>query len=314
MCGCHLWIFEVGADADERCCAVLNSSERSRAEQYRLGDKARQFRFARSIGRRLLGLYWDCDPSEVSWALTGPPDVKGPEDTIALRASLSHSGQFVAVTVSRHAVFVGVDIEELDPPMQPESLVNIAFTEEERAQWACIAIEHRAEAMRRIWTVKEAVLKSPGRHEPRSVQEARWLFRSTDPPDVKSFRGQAEVRETGEIPAWQAVPTTTFLASSAAIVPLSQVRFDEPPGVLPLNDQTFVSRVCGTVAIDPQVGELPVSEGFPSLRKKPFPANSADTVRYFEAFGVKAAIADFPCPATIQSPTPCSQSNPESGL
>jgi 4'-phosphopantetheinyl transferase len=75
--------------------------------------------------------------------------------------SLSHSGVFTAVSVSRGAA-VGVDIELRRPALEVDGLAVATLAPSELAAWCQLSKAARLTAFLRFWCRKEAVLKALG--------------------------------------------------------------------------------------------------------------------------------------------------------
>ncbi len=86
------------------------------------------------------------------------PQVLGADD---LTVSISHSGPLSAVVVCRHAD-VGIDIEDLDRPLDSEAIARRFFTPKERLYLDRFSASRKHEQTLLLWTVKEAALKAIG--------------------------------------------------------------------------------------------------------------------------------------------------------
>ena len=75
--------------------------------------------------------------------------------------NLSHAGDFVACAVARGQV--GVDIEQIRPVRDVESIVDRYFHQDEAAAWRALSPGLREEAFFVLWSAREAAVKCTGR-------------------------------------------------------------------------------------------------------------------------------------------------------
>ena len=140
--------------------AKLSARDQLRWQQYRPAAKKRQFlnsrRAMRCVLQRELGdaaahILFDSDaqgcPVLVSEHIGRLPQI-----------SLSHSGNAVAIAISRNAFPVGVDIETVEP-LKADALRLVAAHPHERA-WCDQQTGRESGALATLWTIKEAVWKT----------------------------------------------------------------------------------------------------------------------------------------------------------
>ena len=91
--------------------------------------------------------------------------------------SLSHSGNALAVAISRDAV--GVDIEYVHSP-RSQATAQRVMTEEEFCAYNALSEEERTVRFIEIWTAKEAIFKSQGRElfVPREIDTVSESYRT----------------------------------------------------------------------------------------------------------------------------------------
>ncbi|MCQ3830855.1 4'-phosphopantetheinyl transferase superfamily protein [Microbulbifer elongatus] len=149
-----------GSDACRALGALLSEDERARQQRYRSSDARHQFLLSRVLLRRVLGSISGERPRSLQFhvAKSGKPQlVQEPE----LRFSLSHSGQWIALTVSCETD-IGVDIEQ---PVRPRNFLGIAnqyFHPDEQSLLTSSPPELLPVHFYRLWTMKEAFFKSRG--------------------------------------------------------------------------------------------------------------------------------------------------------
>lgn len=122
----------------------------------------------------------DCDQPH------GKPTVPGS----GLELSLAHSGSRVAVAIARGTP-VGVDVEQDQRSIDPETLIDTVLTAREAAALAALPADRHRTGFLTYWTRKEAVLKATGdglRVPLRHVEVTGPL----EPPRVLAFAGRAE--------------------------------------------------------------------------------------------------------------------------
>ncbi len=159
----HVWHLTVDEDApfdSAGNAAPLSPDEREREARLVFEKDRRLFRSAHLMVRSVLSQYADVSPDE--WQFDGDPNgkprIRGPLATPQpLRFNLSHTRGLAAVAVTLEDE-IGVDVERLDPPKDPD-LARVCFTTAERG-W----LGDPAEPSRffELWTLKEAYLKARG--------------------------------------------------------------------------------------------------------------------------------------------------------
>lgn len=149
--------------------AVLDSSERARAERFRFERDRKHYVGARGILRRLLGAALDQPASDLAfhYGANGKPAImaKAASDH-SLRFNVSHSGGWAMFALARDRE-VGIDLESgarLDH--RDDDLSGLAarvLSRRELALWGALPdIAARRAAFLRAWTRKEACAKATG--------------------------------------------------------------------------------------------------------------------------------------------------------
>ncbi|WP_405707346.1 4'-phosphopantetheinyl transferase superfamily protein [Streptomyces xanthophaeus] len=144
--------------------AVLDPSERARADAYRLEAHRRIYVATHVALRLLLGSYLEQDPAALRLVRERCPGCGGPHGRPAaagspVHFSVSHSAGVALLAFAGNPV--GVDLEK--PPTQ-EALGHLApsLHVRERAELDALAPEERPTAFAACWTRKEAYLKGTG--------------------------------------------------------------------------------------------------------------------------------------------------------
>jgi phosphopantetheinyl transferase len=155
----HLWLGQLGEPGD---LGVLNGHERARADA--LHDPRRRSRFvsARTQLRKTLSCYLGCAPEDVGLAVApgGKPVLIARPHNSALAFSLSHSGDALAIAISRHAV--GVDVESLRPVRNAHAIARRYLNLDATTALENCAPEERDLNFLGAWTRIEAACKSTG--------------------------------------------------------------------------------------------------------------------------------------------------------
>jgi 4'-phosphopantetheinyl transferase len=139
--------------------AVLSDAERKRVTRLRGAADRERSAVARGILRLALASVLPDRPADLVIDWEHGPVLPGSLETWA---SVSHSDDAVAIAVST-AGPIGVDVESMRRTTNLAPAVQEAvFTKDERAQLSAIAVPDRRAAALRLWTLKEAVLKSTG--------------------------------------------------------------------------------------------------------------------------------------------------------
>lgn len=148
----HLWLCrtDIAARLD---AGVLTAAER---ERYR---NRREARLGRVVLRHLLSRYEPVEPA--AWRFETGRHGKPALRSRSLEFNLSHSGQWLALAVSRDAP-VGVDVQELDRERNLRRIARRYFSEPELAELEAMRGEAYVEHFYRLWSLKEAWTKAAG--------------------------------------------------------------------------------------------------------------------------------------------------------
>ncbi|WP_043320651.1 4'-phosphopantetheinyl transferase superfamily protein [Microbulbifer sp. HZ11] len=160
-----VWLLHIndipsGSDDARALETLLSNDERTRRERYRSEEARYRFLLSRALMRRVLGSISGKSPESLQFEIaeSGKPQLL---DVPELRFSLSHSGQWIALTVSCEAD-IGVDIEQ---PVRKRDFLGIAnhyFHPDERSLLTASPPELLPVHFYRLWTMKEAFFKGRG--------------------------------------------------------------------------------------------------------------------------------------------------------
>ena len=152
-------------DTDATLEAILDASERARHRRLVFADDRRRFLVAHAQTRIRLGQQLGIAPEQLRFTDSGhgKPVLIGMASGAqgALRFSLSHSGDFLALAIATDRE-IGVDIEALRPVPDADQLVMRFFSAAERKEYESLAIARRNAAFLSGWTRKEAFIKATG--------------------------------------------------------------------------------------------------------------------------------------------------------
>jgi 4'-phosphopantetheinyl transferase len=159
----HVWIVRLkGQDiCFDHCLAMLNERERHRASRFYYEHLRRRFTLSHGCLRALLGLYLGIPPRDVEfgYGTRSKPFIDRP--TTELRFNQSDSGDLVAFAFTAGCE-IGMDIEEVRPLSELESVVANVFTPREIVELRRIDTSLQQEAFFATWTRKEAYVKALG--------------------------------------------------------------------------------------------------------------------------------------------------------
>ena len=160
----HLWSVSLAASEATiaRCMHCLSAAEVDRVRRLRLRRDRDEYLVVHGLLRHLLGRYCDKHPADLLFdaAPAGKPSLCATGSS-PISFNLSHAGgrAILAVADGRQ---IGVDLEKLDPQVEPLRIARQYFFGLE--SWA---IEHaqdsdQLETFFRYWVAKEATLKAAG--------------------------------------------------------------------------------------------------------------------------------------------------------
>ncbi|HWI09093.1 MAG TPA: 4'-phosphopantetheinyl transferase superfamily protein [Solirubrobacteraceae bacterium] len=197
--------------------ALLDDSERARAERFvRLEDHDR-FVLAHAALRLLLARCLGVEPATVRYAQRahGKPGLGA--DLARLEFNMSHSGRLGLLAVARDRP-VGVDVEAVRGMADALSIADTQFSALEREALRALAPSERRPAFFRCWTRKEAVIKADGEGLGRPLSSFDVDLAPGSTAALTSFDGRP-----AELAGWSlrdlAAPPGYVAAGAAAVDP-----------------------------------------------------------------------------------------------
>lgn len=184
---------------------TLSVAERSRAKGYRFDRDRRRFLASRTLLRLLLSAYVDAPPAELEFDTTcrfcgelhGKPRLVGADPDFDFSLAYAEGAFLLAVSAAGP---VGADIEAIPPLDSIDDLLMAAATAAEARTISVLEAEDRCQALARLWTLKEAVLKATGHGL------------GVDPRDLELSGLDSAPRLAGAPWEWEA-PTRWYLRS-----------------------------------------------------------------------------------------------------
>lgn len=204
----HVWKFTLDRSIDQQGWSALSNDEiikinRLRNEQHRAYAVSMRVQI-----RRLLSLYLNISPSEISFktAQFGKPYIVDS----ALSFNISHSGSYalMAITLGQE---VGIDIENWRYLDNLEGLVSRNFSNNEQQHWLKIDKKQRERTFFNLWTCKEAFIKATGRGLGMGV--SRCGFSLTQPNKLLECP-----IEYGDVSDWSCIPLDVGEKASASVM------------------------------------------------------------------------------------------------
>ncbi len=160
----HLWWASSGPamEAGPRLHALLDATERARADRFRVGSARRRYVAARALTRLVLGRYTGVAPAALAFASgpRGKPRIENPLSEPRVCFNVAHSGDTAVVAVAGSEL--GVDVETVRAVPNLERLATRYCSAAERDRLNRVPTGRRAAAFLRLWTGKEAYLKAVG--------------------------------------------------------------------------------------------------------------------------------------------------------
>lgn len=159
----HVFLYQLGLFDSKEMKQYLSADECQRADRLKIEQKREQFIITRSLLRLMLSRSLDTAPEDIGFSYEehGKPVLKDHMSHKSIEFNISHSGDYalVAITLDHK---VGVDIEQINPRTEFQSLANRFFSEKERTELLGLNHEQQCDAFYRIWARKESFIKATG--------------------------------------------------------------------------------------------------------------------------------------------------------
>jgi 4'-phosphopantetheinyl transferase len=158
------WTTADGLDhaALHRLTAELCAQEVLRAGAFHFDRDRATYIAAHAMLRRVLREALGGAEPDFARSPLGRPELTPPRDGRPVPTfNLTHTGDFAACAIL-HGAPVGIDAEDIRRPIDAAEIAARWFAPSERRLLEWLAEEKRAEMFFRIWTLKEAILKTTG--------------------------------------------------------------------------------------------------------------------------------------------------------
>lgn len=163
----HVWSSDLDLDDEEvrRLGDSLSMAEKARASRFRFDRDRRRYIAGRATLRAILSTYIGARPESVEIVTDdhGKPalgradrDGAGP-----LRFNVTHSERLALYAVTAESE-IGIDVEQVQPLPDADSIAEGYFSPVERAELRRLAEAEKPAGFYRCWTRKEAYLKAIG--------------------------------------------------------------------------------------------------------------------------------------------------------
>lgn len=212
----------VCADGIDAAGRLLDSRERQRAARYRFAVHRERYVLSHGFWRVALGMCMSGAAPAVHIEPTslGQPRLPGS----GYSTSLSHSGPWAAIAVARTSS-MGVDIESYSSLERMDELAAYMCAPGEQAWLRVLSGTERRQAMLRLWTRKEAILKARGEGFSRPPNCLDATGSRHDPAHDQAIAGaMLRVRDLEGLPGG----LTGALAAPAEMTAIRMHVLDEP--------------------------------------------------------------------------------------
>jgi 4'-phosphopantetheinyl transferase len=170
---------------------LLSADENERRRRYQFACDERAFVLSRAVLRILLSRYLSRSASDIPlcYGRYGKPQIS--QIQTDLQFNIAHSGG-IAVYAFAQGSSVGIDVEEVRPSPEMESIARGYFCPEETRDLLSLPLQDREIAFFRCWTRKEAYIKGEGTGLSRPLDSFRVTLRNTDPVRLVRVDGNAD--------------------------------------------------------------------------------------------------------------------------
>lgn len=156
----QIWLSRIGPPDETTTeeLKLLSCEERGRASKFHFSEHRNTFVRSRAMLRKLVGNAIGIPPWAVSFCYgsKGKPIIASDP---SLHVNVAHSAGLFACAITRLGP-IGIDVEEVAPRPDLETIAETFFAPEEQAQLRCA--NDPWEAFYRCWTRKEAFVKATG--------------------------------------------------------------------------------------------------------------------------------------------------------
>jgi 4'-phosphopantetheinyl transferase len=213
----HVWAasLDLPVNTITALASILASTELDRAARFRFVRDRNRFIAGRGFMRVILGHYLSANPVELEFIYGnhGKPALGGVFATARLHFSLSHSENLGLLAISPVGA-VGVDVENIRPLDDADSLVNRFFSQREITSFQKVPKNAKSLAFFKLWTRKEAFLKATGEGIAHLLDQVEVSFLPNESVKLLNLP-----KQLGQITDWHLhnlVPASGFVAALVA--------------------------------------------------------------------------------------------------
>jgi len=159
VCYSNLIFFDDKVYALEK---TLSSKEKLRSKRFRRKRDTNNYIIRHAILRQLLSEYLECDPIDIDIQADkyGKPYLLS-DNCNEFSFNMSSSGNFAVFSFFKSGT-IGIDIEKIRPLLDMQGIVQRFFTIQENQKYKSFSGKEQLQFFFKLWTRKEAVLKSQG--------------------------------------------------------------------------------------------------------------------------------------------------------
>jgi 4'-phosphopantetheinyl transferase len=160
----HVFLLQLSLFNSKDLLPYLSEDEHSRACKLKVEQKKDQFVITRGLLRQLLSNYLEKEPKEImfSYEQHCKPIINDKVNNKSVEFNISHSGDYALIAMSLENK-VGVDIEEINPGIDYQSLSKRFFSEKENKELTSLDKDEQLDAFYRTWVRKESFIKAIGK-------------------------------------------------------------------------------------------------------------------------------------------------------
>jgi len=193
---------------------VLSPEEVVRAKRFIIPEKRKQFIAAHILLHMILSAYMQNSAQDIrlDYQPGGKPILWHTLASENIQFSLTHSNQWMLAAISRR-IPLGIDLEHLELIKEKKWILENLFAEDDRERYQHLSPHEQDETLIRVWTLKEAVLKSVGL----GICNSKWIKQLNCLG--MNFSSDATFRQINGEPFWMFSfkPVAGFLGSMAAL-------------------------------------------------------------------------------------------------
>jgi 4'-phosphopantetheinyl transferase len=220
----QVWVAHLNCSAAELAAfeSVLAADEHKRAAKFVFARDRHAYTAARGMLRHILAQYTGFGPEELVFETNryGKPFLHPDFGGTWLHFNVSHSGR-LALYAIRAKGEVGVDIEQMRPLDDLQTVAENTFSRAENMDLQSVPAQQYEEAFFTCWTRKEAFIKAIGQGLSFALQDFDVTLRPGEPARIRRIRGA----EPGGWSLFDLRPAAGYVAAVAVPAPTSIIQW-----------------------------------------------------------------------------------------